>query len=333
MKLEHIENIQPEGWDKAISNFDSKFLFHQSAWLNFLEETQHGKAIRFRIVDNEKVKGYFSGLLIKKGPIRILGSPLPGWTTNYMGPIANKKFDLEEFLIALDNMCREWKIHHIELCNPVLEPDIMCKMGFSVSEGITFIVTLSSNEEQMWKNLKSSCRNRIRKGMQNGLRVEECNEPSFVDDYYEQLIEVFAKQRLVPTYPIERIRSLFHHLKPDLLFTFSVKFGDAVIATGVFPHDDRCVYFLGGASWQKYYHLCPNELLHWTAMSRSAQLGIGQYNMCGQGSFKPKFGGEQVPVYRYYKSYSNTARLGRKIFRSVIYAKQKLRGMVDTLAS
>lgn len=333
MKLEYIENTQPDSWDKAISDFDSKFLFHHSAWLSFLEETQHGKVIRFRIVEHGKVKGYFVGLLIKKGPIKILGSPLSGWTTEYMGPIVNKGFDWDKFLIALDDICRQWRIHHVELCNPFLDPDMMRKKGYAVSEGITYIVSLSSNEDQMWKNLKKkSCQYAIRKAKKEGLIVQENSTPFFIDEYYRELKEVFAKQRLIPTYPIERVRSLFKNLQPNSLFALQVKNGDEIIATGVFPHDDRCIYFFGGASWIRFHYLCPNELLHWTAMTLSAKLGIQQYNMCGGGSFKPKFGGEQVPVYRFYKSYSIAARLGREIFKSVFYAKQKLRGMVDALA-
>lgn len=326
IKLELIENIQPDAWNETISNYDSKFLFHQSAWLNFLEETQNGKTVKFKIVDNGKIEGYFVGLLIKKGPINILGSPLPGWTTDYMGPIVNKGFNIEQFLNALDNVCQQFRIHHVELCNPFLEPDIMHKMGFSISEGTTYVVPLFSNEDQMWKKLKSECRNRIRKGMKNGLVIEDCNDPSFVDEYYAQLKEVFVKQQLVPTYPIERIRSLFRNLTPNLLFALQVKYDDKIVATGIFPHDDRLVYFFGGASWSKFHEACPNELLHWTVMTLSAKLGISQYDMCGSGSFKPKFGGNKVTIYKYSKSYSILAKLGREAYKSIFYAKQRLKG-------
>jgi hypothetical protein len=326
MKLEYIENIDPETWDKAISGFDTKFLFHQSAWLNFLEETQTGKILRFRIVDQGKVIGYFVGLLLKKSMMNILGSPLPGWTTNYMGPIVNKGFNLQEFLDALHLKCRELKIQHIELCNPFFSKNIMEQMKFDVSESYTYLVPLFSNNEQMWTNLKSNCRNRIRKGLKNNLYVEDCSDPAFVDIYYNQLIEVFGKQNLTPTYTIDRVRSLFRNLKPNLLFAFQVKYGEVIIATGLFPHDDRCVYFFGGTSWLRYQYLSPNELLHWTAMTLSANLGIKQYNMCGGGSFKPKFGGNKVSEYRYIKSYSMFSKLGRKAYKSFFYTRQKLKG-------
>jgi hypothetical protein len=328
MELEYIENITPETWDKAISNFNTKFLFHQSAWLKFLQETQGGKVLRFRIVDKGEVIGYFVGLLLKKAGINILGSPLPGWTTNYMGPIVDEEFNLPDFLDALHLKCQDLSIHHLELSNPFLSFNDMNKMNFDALEGYTYMVPLSSDDDQMWANLKSNCRNRIRKGRKNNLVVEDCSDPSFVDMYYDQLIEVFAKQNLTPTYSIDRVKSLYRNLMPDNLLALQVKHEDTIIATGLFPHDDRCVYFFGGASWLKYQYLNPNELLHWTAMTLSAKLGIKQYNMCGGGSFKPKFGGEKIFTYRYYKSSSVMLKFVREAYKSFHSIKQKLKGKV-----
>jgi hypothetical protein len=327
MELEFLENIQPDAWDKKILHFDTKFLFHQSDWLKFLEETQKGKTVRFKIIDNGKVEGYFVGLIIKKGPIKILGSPLSGWTTNYMGPIVNKGFDVEKFLITLEDLCRQWRIHHIELCNPVLDHDIMHKMGFHISEGITHIIPLSLDENQMWKRLhRTKCRQAINRAKRNGLIVKENYDASFIDEYYQELREVFSKQGLVPTYGIERVRSLFKNLKPDLFFALQVEHKNKIIATGIFPHDDRSVVGFGAASWKKYQGLNPNELLWWEVMTIAAEMGLKQLDMSGKGSFKPKFGAEKVPVYRYSKSYSIFAKTGREVYKFIFYAKQKIKG-------
>jgi len=328
LKLEYIEEIRSNIWDKTISQFDTKFLFHQSAWLKFLEETQPGKVLRFRIVDGGMTMGYFVGLLLEKRNIKILGSPLPGWTTDYMGPIVNKGFDYKSFIYSLVNTCRNFGIQHIELNNPFLDKGIMQEMHFHYHEGITYLTPLFKDENLMWDNLKSNCRNRIRKAQKNELIVEDCIDPIFINEYYDQLNEVFKHKNLVPTYSIQRVESLFKNLKPDLLFTLRVKHNDKIIATGIFPHDDRCIYFFGGASWKEYQSLCPNEILHWTAMTRAAKLGIETYNMCGGGSFKPKFGGLKVQEYNYWRSFTIRARFGRQAYRYIFYTKQKLKGII-----
>ena len=37
---------------------------------------------------------------------------------------------------------------------------------------------------------------------------------AFADEYYEQLLEVFARQGLVPPYKVDRVRALVRHLEP-----------------------------------------------------------------------------------------------------------------------
>ncbi len=326
MKLEIISDMAPQAWDEAIDGFDTKCLFHQSAWLNYIEETQGAKTLRFRITDNGKQQGYFTGLIVRKGPLQILGSPLPGWTTDYMGPIVNKDFDFEKFIDTLDATCRLLKIHHIELSSHFLPVDLMRRKGYAVQEKITYVVSLSEDEELMRKRLDRKCRQNIRKAIKKNLVVEECNDQSVIDEYYLQLIDVFARQKLVPTYSLERVRSLFKILHPGSIVALQVRHEDKVIATGLFPYDSRCVYIFGAASYRKFQGLYPNELLYWTSMTMFGKKGLPQMDMCGDGSFKPKFGAREVKVYRYAKSYNAAAKLGRELYRKAYSVKQALNG-------
>jgi len=330
MKLEPIEEIAPDVWDEAIARFDSRHLFHQSAWLNFLQETQKGRIVRFRIVNDGKEEGYFAGLIVRKGPFRILGSPLRGWMTDYMGPIVNRGFDTEKFADALDALCRKRHIHHVQICNPFLEQEVMSKKGFTVSEATTYLVPLSRDEDGMWQQLdRKSCRQSINKAKREGLIVEEVDErdtASFIDEFYSELREVFARQGLVPTYDIERVRSFYRNLRRDQILSLQVRHGDHVIATAIFPHDDRCVYGFGFASRKRFQVLRPNDLLIWTIMTHAARRGIQLLDLTGKGSFKPKFGSEKVAVHNYMKSYSLLAKFGREAYRSFFYAKQKIKG-------
>jgi len=52
-------------------------------------------------------------------------------------------------------------------------------------------------------------------GGKSGVTIEEAHDLAFADEYYEQLKEVFAKQGLVPTYTVERVRSLVKHVGPS----------------------------------------------------------------------------------------------------------------------
>jgi len=328
MQLKPLNGISDNDWDKIIARFDSKRLFHQSAWLEFLSKTQGGERILLEIKAKDNIVGYFSGFVLKKGPFKILGSPLVGWTTEFMGPIINRDLNQTDFLLALESYCHLHKIDHLELSNPILKQEVMEKHGFKCQKGATYIVELLPDERIMWENLKKkSCRYSIHKAQKNKLVVEDTDDPRITDEYYNQLIEVFAKEQLVPTYSKQRAKVLFDSLKEkDLLFSIWVKYQDKVIATGFFPHDNHFLYFWGGASFARFHYLCPNELLHWTAMVLAAKKGISYYNMGGRGSFKVKFGGELVPLRHWYKSYNPLAALGRSFYKSQFQILQKIKG-------
>ena len=159
-----------------------------------------------------------------------------------------------------------------------------------------FVINLYPDPEIMWRNISSKCRNRIRKARKNGLVVENCEDPAFIDEYYSQLKEVFTRQNLSPRHSIALIESLYRHLTPNNLFTLRVKYGKETVATGLFIHDNHTVSSFGIASRTKYLHLCSNELLNWTVMTRAGTLGLRQFIIGhnyrlpkGISQFKKKF--------------------------------------------
>jgi len=338
MQIIPIEAIGAEAWDRAISGFESRLLFHRSAWLSFLEETQSGITVRFKIVQDGRIVGFFVGILMKKGFLKILGSPLATWLTDYMGPLFNPGFDQEVFLLELHALCRRWKIHTLEIGNPFLDQSTMQKHGFRCSQWNVYGIPVSSDIDDMWKNLTGKCKNRIRKGYSNELVVEDCVDPAFVDEHYDQLLEVFAKQRRLPEYSLQTIRSLYENLKHEnLLLTLRVQYKGRTIATGMFPHDDRFVFSFGIASRTEFQKLCPNELLYWTVMSIAGQAGLKEFYIGGVyktpesgGLFKKKFNGRDMVVYRYIKNYSVFATAGRKIYKYAYHAKRKLKDRLLT---
>jgi len=331
MELRPLKNVNSIEWDKIISQFDSKGLFHQSAWLDFIKRTQRGEQVLLKIEESNKIIGYFPCFILRKGPFKILGSPCIGWTTNFMGPVVNKDFNQIDFLDALDKYCKSQKIDHLEFSNPIFDPKIVRHQGFQCREGITYAVELSPKEEFMWKNLKKkSCRWAIHKAQKNNLIVEDTNDPRIINEYYSQLIEVFARQKLIPTYQYKRPEILFNSLKKhNLLFSLRIKYKSQTIATGLFPYDNRCVYFWGGASWSKFRHFCPNDLLHWELMKMAGEIGILRYDMGNGSSFKSKFGGKLTPIYHWYKSYNPLAKIARSLYKYQFQILQKLKGRIN----
>jgi len=99
-----------------------------------------------------------------------------------------------------------------------------------------------------------------------------------------------------------------------------------VIATALFPHDDRTMYFWSGASWAHAQEVCPNDYVHWRAMQLAADRGLTVYNMCGYGRFKRKFGGRLTVTRRWHKCYQPTARVARQLYERASRARASIAG-------
>lgn len=336
MELEPADEMPWNEWNTAIASFNSAMLYHNAAWLAFLEHSGRGCPVRFRILEDGELAGYFAALLVRKGPFRVLGSPLSGSMSEYMGPVIDRDFDGERFLQALDRTCRQAGIHHVEIGSSLLDPEDMAAHGYEKSTWMTFRIPLSVETDEMWRSLTSKCRNRVRRGWKNALAVRDARDAGFVDRHYRQLEEVFGRHGRPPPIAIDDLRSLVNELAPqDLVFTLEVVHETTkdVVATGIFPHDEKRVYSLSTASRIAARPLCPNELLHWGVMQRAGSKGIRDYSIGDDyrtlergGRFKAKFNGDYVPVLRFMKYYSPAAKPARAMYTSLHRLVEKVRG-------
>jgi GNAT acetyltransferase-like protein len=252
MTFDELNPLDDPEWDSRIAKYPSKYVFHERAWLRFVARSQSAQIRGARLVgDDGATLGYFAAGQVRKGPFRLLGSPLQGWTTPAIGPVADKV--PASFPAALETYCRQHDADYVEICNRVLPAAMMLAAGFSLDADETLLVRIGS-ESEMWTRLSSECRNRIRRGMRNGLQVVAASDRTFIETYYAQLCDVFARQGLVPTYGVDRVASLWDTLLPvGRLVALSVERDGEPLATGLFPFDDRALFFWGGASWTRAY--------------------------------------------------------------------------------
>jgi hypothetical protein len=105
---------------------------------------------------------------------------------------------------------------HLEIRDRGLtEPDL-AGLGLRWASAPTAVIDLSPDTDALFGAMASACRRNIRKADKSGVVIEEADpgDEAFADEFYNQLRDVFAKQNLVPTYSIERVRALIRHLAP-----------------------------------------------------------------------------------------------------------------------
>lgn len=294
----HLSQID---YDQApsLDLFEDRTIFQTNDWLKFISHSQTAEPVIAQVKEKHRQVGRFTALVIKKCGLRILGSPFRGWTTSYMGFNLEPSISRTDALLALKDFAfRDLKCIHVEVMDRRLTPDDFQQAGYKYIIMSGFEIDLTKDDDKLFEAMKPACRRCIRKSTKVGVQVEEAKDLYFVDDYYNQLRDVFAKQKLVPTYTKERVRALVELLLPtgQLLLVRARNNKGECIATGIFPAFNDTMYFWGGASWRVWQHLRPNEAVQWFAMRYWKAKGISKYDMGGSGEYKRKYGGDQLAV-------------------------------------
>ena len=328
-----LERLDPAACDwERMDALPDRQVFQTREWLAYLEETQGGEPVVCAVKDGSADVGYFTGFLTRSYGMRMLGSPLPGWTTGYMGFNLEPGVSRGEAAAALVRYAREsLGCAHVELRDRDLGVQDVDGDRFSVDRFTTFEVDLTRSEDEIFAGMASACRRAVRKAEKEGVVTEPASDAEFADDYYAQLVDVFAKQSLRPTYGVDRVRALIRHLQPSgrLLLVRARSPAGKCIATGIYPALGRSMYFWGGASWRENQILRPNEAVFWYAIRYWKERGVEAFDMGGGGEYKRKYGGVEIEVP--HLSWSRFRAL--EIMRGVVRQLRDPSGLKSRVAS
>lgn len=326
-----FERVDPEAfpWQETQATFPDWTIFQTPAWMEFLKATQKGEPVLAALRDGGDIVGYFTGMIVRKFGFKILGSPFPGWSTSYMGlnlrpqvPRCSALNALRKFVFG-DLQCS-----HLELLDRKFSAAELDSQAYRWTPLNGFEVDLRRREEETFASFIPACRQAIRRAIRLGVTVEETHDPGFVDDYYPQLVEVFSRQGLVPTYGIDRVRELVRCIQPTgkLLLLRARDNAGGCVATGVFVViSPTTMYFWGGASWRAYQTLRPNDLLMWRAMQAARNRGVAILDLGGAGDYKKKFGGCPISVPWIRVSSQPVVPALRELAKGFYKVKQRLR--------
>jgi hypothetical protein len=311
-----------------------RVLFQTRAWLDFIAETQHAEPVVAAVHDGQRHAGWFTGAVVRRAGVRILGSPFAGWTTMYMGFNLDEGVSRREACEALGRFAfGELRCLFAEVCDRRFTAD---DVAGADERGTleTFLIDLTKPEEQLFSEMSSSTRRNVRQGLEkHGVILEEADDRGFVDDYYAQLEDVFAKRSLLPTYAKDRVRALFDHLHPtgNLLLLRARSAEGECVATVIFPGFNRVAYYWGGASWRQHQKLRPNEPLIWEAMRTWRERGISELDLAGAGAaYKRNYGAVEelsVPVARLarYGALTKARTAAKRAVRLSLKARGRVR--------
>jgi predicted N-acyltransferase len=307
-----IERVDPAQWDALVYSMPQRTVFHHRAWLEGLRSA-YGFELQFAAARHDgHCIGVWPCVVTRKGPFRVLGSPLPGSSTAYMGLLLSNQADSGGVLRAFmnDSMFRRCAFFACRIMDHAGTELDLAPMGFVKTERFeTYLIDLTQSEEQLWSNLKGECRNRVRKARKAGIETRIEEGPQFLDDFWAMSKEVFARSGIKPTFSREFLGTMWQNFSSaGNICILSAYHKGRRIGTLVLPHDDKVMYYWAGGSFGEFGELAPNNLMHWNAILEAKRRGLTYYDFIstrgGPGQFKKTFG----PVAREVCSHWELAR-------------------------
>ena len=325
--------IDPElvDWSR-LDSYADRTVFQTREWLQFIRESQRARMVICELTDGGQTVGYFSGLVVSRVGVRILGSSFPGWTTPYIGFNLLPGVSRKEALAAIERTAWDTlKCLHMEISDPFFAVEDGQSNGFTCEAYASYRSDLTPPEDEIFAKMESACRRCVRKAEKSGVTIEEAHDLAFADEYYEQLQDVFAKQGLVPTYPVERVRALIRNLEPTgrVLLVRARDPQGKCIATGIFPGFNKISEFWGNASFRSSQNLRPNEAIHWYAMRYWKGRGVEVHDWGGEGPYKEKYGCVPHRVPWFTKSRYGVISALRGQAKALFARKQQLQGWLQ----
>ena len=228
--------------------FADRIVYQTREWVEFIADTQGAEPVVASLNDGSSARGYFTGLIVRRYGLSILGSPMPGWTTGFMGFNLDPGVSRGEATEALLEFAfGDLGCAHLELKDPHLELADVEGLGFQYTAWRGLELDLSPTEEEIFASFNGRNRTAVRKAERSGVVIEEADDEGFVDDIYPQIEDVFRKQGLAPPYGPDRIREMIRHVQPSgrLLMLRARDSEGTCIATGIYALMNRTMHWVG----------------------------------------------------------------------------------------
>lgn len=324
--IEIRERVPESEWRRFLDVCSDATLYHTPEWKLFLERTFDYKSHYLFATDE-------SGQLIGMLPLfevksRLMGNRLCSVPFSHecgcLGDDAACTTLIEKAIALKD----EHHIEKIEIREAIRNPAFQRKNAFC-----TYILHLSQNPEELWKQLgKNSVRRYVKKAEKLGVSVASSTDIEDIKEFYE--LNCIGKQCLgVPCHPWEFFKNLFSVLGGYAQMYLS-RYEGSIIAGGVMECYKGQVLYGYGAADPNHLDLHPYYAFIWKSIEdacvngcRTYDFGRASYDNTGLIQFKKKWNTQERELcYSYYpvagrsvvtERDSTVYRLGNSVIRAM----------------
>jgi CelD/BcsL family acetyltransferase involved in cellulose biosynthesis len=316
MKTITSEWISREKYDELLAGFAQAdaSVYHRQPWLDALTNG-FGADIRYArsVGQDGRTLALTPFMCKKKGPFRLVGTPLSGMYTEFAGPLLAGDLTSDAVVAVMTSLHKavaksgdyvEWGSKGNAAWGHALE-----RFGYRHTERPTLVVDLSPGEAAVWTSFESRARNMTRKSEKAGVVARTVQpDESWIAQYYEMLRATFARQGLAPPHPLSFYRQMMPLSAAGVVRCVSAEVDGKMVAGCVFVIDGKRMLYLSGVANEQGMTLAATSLLQWHAIKDAIALGVTEYDMGGLGvpsidKFKRSFGGRDTTHGRWaYRS-------------------------------
>lgn len=290
-----VTRVNNEEWNSFLNKYNDTTIYHTPEWCKFLKDTFNYEPRHvFAKDDTGQIVGMLPLFYIKS---KLTGNRLCSTPFSHScGPVGDKgSFSslIDESLNIFDKSGAKY----VEIRDSVNSDRFKVNNSFS-----TYILDVSKDVDELWKNLSSNARRSTGQSKRSGLSVRVTRDR---DDlrYFYQINSMTKKEIGVPCHPWSFFRNLFDILKENVSL-YVVEYDGEMIAGGIRTYYKDTVIAGYAAANPKHVNLRPYNILNWQTIEDSSKsnykyydLGRVSYDNEGLMFFKSRWGTVEKKLY------------------------------------
>lgn len=251
-------------------DLNQQTIYQTRNWLLYFQRNQ----IKFSIYEISTISNKIGFIVVTKrsGFLYFLaGSPLEATGTGFQGICFYKnvthvcRYDI---YISFFKFFHRKNPFHCLIVKDFNLNEIQIKSNdnryFKVLKSATHLLDLQVEWGTIYSNFSyKSCKYALNKAKKYGLTVEVNNDANFFSElFYSQLLEVYSRKNLRPTYTKNRILNILNSLDENNRLMCLCRMPDGeIVASAIFLYTPLLAAFYGGASKTAFLKYNPNEIL------------------------------------------------------------------------
>lgn len=297
LRLQELPRITDVEWDHGVDRCENGTMFHHSAWLSVVEKGLGIELVKMGLFKGNDLVGLFPFFERKICGFRIAGSPLYVETMPVLGPIGS--YDVDEFVNTARQFMRDKRIRYMRIFfNHLVERHCNPTEYVRFHEKTTHVNRLTVSKDELWNNVKMQCKNKIRKGEKNNLKIIFDDDLSNLQEYLLLVKKLYADQGVCSPKPSKLYEqmSVANKEKKIVKVMFAAHEGK-IIGGLILALNNKTANLIDSAILSEYKKLQAGNFLSWNAMEWCMRNGFEYFDFTGSdieriSEFKASFGGE-----------------------------------------